>query len=590
MTPICPARSGFSDDVWDGISREPAGGTLLEVVSGPAARYPTAPALFISPDGRTAEPLSWNALWEGVQAQAESLRQNGVDAGEPVILAAPTSTTFFTAFFGILAAGGVPVPIATPPSLNPTRCGWYADLLSRIADDAAARQVLTTSRYLATIEGCAAASAAALRVSAADAIQPSAQTGDAHRPAPNDVALLQYTSGSTSRPKGVALTHANILANARAIAETIVHRDSCCVSWLPLYHDMGLIGAALTGLFSRTPLLFLPTTVFIKEPAAWLCAISAFGATITLAPNFAFAHAARHVSIEQLEGVSLATLRTALNGAEPVDVAAVDAFEEKFAAVGLRQGVVRPVYGLAESALAVTFADEAVRDVDVVCAEALEREAIARPATRDTRTRRFVSVGRPLPSQEIRIADEQGAPLPERHVGEVVVRGPSVMIGYYRHEKETRAALRGGWLRTGDLGYVADGRLYLTGRLKDLIIRYGRNYSPTDIELAVAGAEGVLRGGSAAFSLESGGETRVIVIAETRLRRAADLADLVRQIRERCVSAFLFGPDDVRLVPGGAIPRTTSGKVRRHACRDLYTSAALPDIGTDPPPPAHPSA
>jgi acyl-CoA synthetase (AMP-forming)/AMP-acid ligase II len=395
---------------------------------------------------------------------------------------------------------------------------------------------------------------------------------------PGECALLQYTSGSTSRPKGVPLTHGNILANAACIADAIAFESSACVSWLPLHHDMGLIGAALTGLYTRTPLLLMPTTLFVKEPASWLRAIGTFHATITLAPNFAFAHAVRYAPLELLEGISLSTLRTALNGAEPVDVAAVEAFEKKFAAVGLRPGVIRPVYGLAESALAVTFSDEGERIVDIVDAGLLENEARAVPAASGGRARSFVSVGRPLRTQSIRIRGENGLALPERTVGEVFVSGPSVMHGYHNRPEETARTVKDGWVRTGDLGYVADGRLYLTGRLKDLIIRHGRNYHPPDIELVIAATEGVIRGGSVAFGLHDAVDPQVIVVAETRMRQGADLDALARLIRARCHDAFLFGPDDVCLVPAGGIPRTTSGKVRRHECRQLYLSASLPVI------------
>jgi fatty-acyl-CoA synthase len=555
---------------------EPRASTLVEMISAPAQAYPEVPAVFLSADGRVAEPLSWSTLWNGALGQAGRLANEGLRPGEPVLLAAPTSKTFFTAYFGILAAGGVPVPVATPPSLNVARLGWYRDLVTGIGAGAGARLLLTTTRFFEALDAVTTSSPGSLRVLDAEAGTP---TGiQAHTPLPADCALLQYTSGSTSRPKGVPLTHANILANAAVIAGAIAREDSSAVSWLPLHHDMGLIGAALTGLYSRTPLLLMPTTLFVKEPTSWLRAIGTFRATITLAPNFAFAHAVRHAPLEQLSGISLASLRTALNGAEPVDVAAVEAFEEKFGAIGLRSGVVRPVYGLAESALAVTFTDEGERIVDLVDAEALEGEACATPAAPGERTRSFVSVGRPLPTQRIRIIDGGGKVCRERAVGEVCVSGPSVMHGYHNRPEETRLALQDGWLRTGDLGYLAEGRLYLTGRLKDLIIRHGRNYHPPDIELVIAGTEGVIRGGSVAFGLHDSVDPRVIVLAETRVRQVSELDALARRIRERCHAAFLFGPDDVCLVPVGGIPRTTSGKVRRHACRQLYLSDGLPVI------------
>lgn len=555
----------------------PKAGTLTEIVTAPAASWPALIPLWFSFDGRNAEPHTWRALSDASMAVGARLSALIDSRHEPVIIAAPTSAAFFHGFFGILAAGGVPVPVATPPSLNASRLGWYQELVKRIADDAGARLLLTTTRYAPVLEACLASSP--VRVIAIDDLsQAPNPEWRPHQHTTSDLALLQYTSGSTSSPKGVELTHANVIANMGLIGETITTPESVGLSWLPLYHDMGLIGAALGALYTRVPILLMPTPLFVKEPASWLRAISAFGATITLAPNFAFQHAVRHVSLEQLgEGTSLHTLETALNGAEPVDAASVEAFQEKFAAVGLRRGTVRPVYGLAESSLAVTFSDAGEFVVDEVDGDALEREAVARPAAAGARVRRFVSVGRALRTQQLQIVDADDQPLPERHIGEVIVRGPSVMRGYHNRPQETAAALRGGFLHTGDLGYLADGRLYLTGRSRDLIIRYGRNYYPADIEAVVSRGDGA-RGASVAFSIESAGDTRVIIVAETRARTAEELAQLERAIREGCQDAFLFGPDDVKLVPSGAIPRTTSGKVRRDECRRMYLAAALPAI------------
>ncbi len=314
----------------------------------------------------------------------------------------------------------------------------------------------------------------------------------------------------------------------------------------------------------------MPPQAFIKEPAVWLRTVSKYRATITVAPNFAFGYCVKNLSLDDLSGVSLDCLELAMNGAEPIDPDAVRDFESKFGAIGLRSGIVRPVYGLAESSLAVTFGDPGSAVHDEIDADRLERTGRAAPATNGARARTFISVGGPLPTQEVRIADEENRELPERQVGEILVRGASVMKGYFRRPEESSRVLRNGWLHTGDLGYVASGRLYVTGRLKDLIIRNGKNYYGQDIERRISGTPGLVQGSAVAFCIEDQAATRVVIVAETRARDREALDTITRGIREACQDAFLFGPDDVRLVAPGAIPRTTSGKVRRQACKRWY--------------------
>jgi acyl-CoA synthetase (AMP-forming)/AMP-acid ligase II len=517
--------------------------------------------------------VTWSALWNGARAQGGRLVEAGLRLEEPVLLALPTSELFFTTFFGIHAAGAVPAPITTPQSLVASRLEWYREHVARIASDSGARILCTSTRFEPVLRELVAGFERPLLVIAMDAPN-DARPIDPSSLSPESLGLLQYTSGSTTHPKGVALTHAGILTNTRIISSAISGPTESGVSWLPLYHDMGLIGGALSALYGRTPVLLMPTPQFIKEPASWLRAIAAFEATITLAPNFAYGHAVRHAPPELLGGISLASLRTALNGAEPVDLESVEAFERTYAPLGLRSGVVRPVYGLAESSLAVTFADAGRRTIDTVDADALEREGIARPGA-SGRRRLFVSVGRALPTQDVRVFDADDRERAEREIGEIVVRGPSLMRGYYNRPDETAEALRGGWLHTGDLGYLHRGELFITGRAKDLIIRNGRNYHPADIESALAPVAGVLRGGVAAFGYDADGRERVVVVVETKLRDEDARADLSRRIRARCHEAFLFGPDDIALAAAGGIPRTTSGKVRRHECRRLYLAGAL---------------
>ena len=558
--------------------REPRARDLVGLLELPARLYPDLVAVHLCEHQPEGEDLTYGQLWEAARVVASRLRHAGLQQGDRVLLALPTSRWFFESFFGVLVGGGVPVPVAPPTSLKGTKFEAYREIINNVAQDSGATVCACLERAATALQEGLRTAGLGTRLLCADAPAEVESDGcPVVRPSPSDTALLQYTSGSTSKPKGVVLGHGNIVANAEAIAQVSVEPDTVCVSWLPLYHDMGLIGAFLTALYCRAPVVLMPPQAFVKDPAAWLRRISEFRGTYTVAPNFAFGYSARSVAPETLPGVQLDSLKTVLNGAEPVDVDAVESFYEKFQPLGLRRGVVRPVYGLAESSLAVTFAEPGRLMFDEVDADLLESEGVAARASDSARSRRLVSVGRPIPTQEVRVVDGRDQPLPERRVGEVVVRGPSLMRGYHNRPEETAETLRGGWLHTGDLGYLAGGELYLTGRSKDLIIRYGRNYYPQDIEKLAGGVEGVVSGGVAAFAVEDGGETLVVVFAETRARKEHERDQIERQIRSRCQDFFLFGPDVVRLVTPGSIPRTTSGKIRRRACKQLYldTTAAL---------------
>lgn len=554
---------------------EPRASNLLEMIAMPAERYPDVVAIGLCHHGREPEAITWRELCTSAWRRAIQLRESGLRKNDRVMIVLPTSREFFEFFFGILFAGGIPVPTAPPTSLREHKLTTYRDLLNLIAIDSGAVGCVGLSRTMKALQDGFQAVNSKMWIVMADECPSVDTTLSLNGIDDSDTALLQYTSGSTSRPKGVELSHRNILANAAAIAKAIVRVDTISVSWLPLYHDMGLIGTFLTAIYCRTPTIFMPPQAFIKSPALWLRCISDYRATVTVAPNFAFIYCVKNVQIEDVADVSLDSLQTALNGAEPVDLIAVEEFYEKFKPLGLRNGVIRPVYGLAESSLAVSFSAPGPLVIDRVDAAQLEHDGHAVPAPANTRRHSFVSVGRELATQEVQIVDAVGSVLVDRQVGEIVVRGPSVMKGYFNRTGETAEVLRKGWLHTGDLGYLADGQLYVTGRTKDLIIRHGKNYCPQDIETTVASVAGVIKGGAAAFSIEGDGATRVVVLGETRARDTQLRAEMIRQIRSRCHDAFLFGPDDIVLVAPGSIPRTTSGKIRRRECRRSYLLKAF---------------
>ncbi len=568
-------RFGADPDIGRQLLAMPRAATVAELLS-PADRFPSLPAFVCVDHGSSPEDVTWGQLRSSAHSAAAMLAAAGVTPGDRVVIMLPTRPAFFAMFFGAVWLGAIPVPVVPPHTLRREKLDHLFDTITRIAADCGARVLVGLDRTLALLSDYLAEREIAIGLVSAEQIPPDVSQIVAHVPRPDDLALLQYTSGSTSHPKGVELTHASIIANSAAITNAICHPGSVGVSWLPLHHDMGLIGVALSALYCRCPTVHMPPQAFAKDPARWLQYISDVRATITVAPNFAYAFSTQHIADDDLEGVDLSALEVALNGAEPIDPATIDEFERRFARWGLRPGVVRPVYGLAENALAVTFGEAGPPRLDDVDAEALEQRGQAVGAVTGSRRRSFVSVGLPLELQEIRVVDPADAVLPERVIGEIVVRGPSLMRGYHGQPTESAAALRNGWLHTGDLGYLASGHLYVTGRSKDLIIRLGKNYYAQDLERAVSRVTGVHQGGVAALGLEQDG-VKIVVIAETRLRDAEARSNLAVAIREACQMHFDLGLDEIHLVSPGAIPRTTSGKVRRQECR-AWRVAGLPAL------------
>jgi acyl-CoA synthetase (AMP-forming)/AMP-acid ligase II len=557
-------------DVRDLLWEEPRAQTLVELLTMPGRDYPNVAAMGLCHHQDTAETLTWGELLHDASVQAAALLARGVRPRDRVLLVLPTSRDYLRAFFGTMLAGAIPVPAAPPTALRGRGLELHLELLRSIAQSSASTACLTTARVAEVLRD-----ALPLDVQTPAADGPELPESRIFAARPDDVAFLQYSSGSTSAPKGIEVTHGNVTANLAAIAELIAERDSVCVSWLPLHHDMGLIGSLLTGLYSRAMPVQMPPQAFVRNPARWLRAISDYRATITVAPNFAFRYCVQNVDVDALEGVRLDSLRVALNGAEPIDAGAVQAFQARFASLGLRPNIVRPVYGLAENSLAVTFADAGPFVAERIDAELLELTGEAIPARPGKRSRRFLSVGRPVRGVELEIADELDQPLPDRRVGQILVRGTSVMRGYFGDPDATAAALANGRLHTGDLGYVAGGQLFITGRAKDIIIRHGRNYYPNDIEHQLGAIADI--GAVAVFVAGQANDEEVIVAAETRSVAAEELDKLDAQLRAAMYDGFAFGPAAVVLLHPGRIPRTTSGKVRRSECRRLYITGELPD-------------
>jgi fatty-acyl-CoA synthase len=395
---------------------------------------------------------------------------------------------------------------------------------------------------------------------------------------PDALAILQFTSGSTSDPKGVMLPHRAVLANIDGMAEAVQFdpAEDVLVSWLPLYHDMGLVGVLTTAMTTGADLVLAGPQTFMASPSRWVQWLSDYGGTITAGPNFSWVLATR--ALNRLDGLDLSRLRIALNGAEPVDPANVERLVEAGARHGLRPGAVFPAFGMAEVAIGGTFpAPMSGLRTDCVDQRVLEVERYAAPAVEGADgTKRLAVLGPAVPGLEIRVVDpETGQRLLDREVGELQIRGTSVTTGYYERPDLTDAAFDGDWLRTGDLGYLIDGELVLCGRIKDVIIVAGRNVFPEDVERSVAEIDGVRAGNVIAFGIEGRRREGVVVVAEAK---ECD-ADLVRGAVAAMVRDVLGLPaDDVVLVAPGSLPKTSSGKLQRSLCRDRYLDQELQPV------------
>ena len=546
--------------------------TLLEVLECHLRAHPDATQVVVLREGGE-ERLSYRALAEAGGRMAAGLQRHGVRPRETVAIMLPTGTEYFATFLGVVMAGAVPVPIYPPA--RPSQLEDHVLRHAAILENAQA-VALVTAAEAALVATLLRARVASLR-QVHTPEQLAAATGEPQPVAvhADDLALLQYTSGSTGRPKGVMLTHANLLANIRAMAQAIgaTPRD-VFVSWLPLYHDMGLIGAWLGSLYVGFPLVVMPPTAFLARPVRWLEAIGRWGGTLSAAPNFAYELCLKRVDDAALARLDLRSWRVAFNGAEPVRPATVRAFGERFAACGFRPEAMCPVYGLAECSVGLLFPPLGrPPPVDAVRRAALAGEGRAEPAADDDPSAlRFVGCGRALPGHAVRIVDRDGREVPERIEGRLEFRGPSATRGYYRDAEKTAQLVRGGWLDTGDRAYAAGGDIYLTGRVKDIVIRGGRNIYPEEIEEAVGRVDGVRRGCVAVFGSPDAatGTERLVVMAEVRPLPEPRRAAVREAVRDAVLRTIGEPPDDVVLARPHTVLKTSSGKVRRSACRALY--------------------
>ena len=556
--------------------------TLLDVLHWQAQTSPDRTHIFLRREDGTEHPITYARLWRRAVVVAAALRGRGVGRRDTVTIMLRTEAAFFPAFFGTLLAGAIPVPIYPP--FRADRIAEYAQRQVGILSNAGTRLMITFAEVERLAKLLRGRIPTLTAVTTLDDLAPPAEDSGPLPARPpvwltaEDPALIQYTSGSTGQPKGVLLTHANLLANIRAIGESLgICPNDVAVSWLPLYHDMGLIGAWLGMLYFGIPVTILSPLAFLSRPARWLWAIHAHRATLAVAPNFAFDLCVNKITDEEIEGLDLSSLRVVLNGSEAVLPETLTRFADRFAAARFRPDAMRPVYGLAECSvgLAITPRRHPAR-VDRV-ARGFQETGRAVPST-EADALAFMSCGLALPGHEIRIVNQTGAAVAERTEGRVQFRGPSMMAGYYRNQAATRAITTDdGWIDSGDLGYLADAELFLTGRRKDVVIKGGRNIYPHEAEAVVAAVEGVRKGCIAVFGVADRalGTERLVVVAETRETDPAARHRLQQRILEAVSDALGVPPDTVALARPGAVLKTSSGKVRRGATRDAYVAGTL---------------
>ena len=567
--------------------------TLIDVIRHRGIHDADRAHLLITEDDEQGEhhyTLTFGELYTAAQKCAEELARRGVPAGGRVSLMLPTSRQFFICYTGILLAGAIPVPIYPPYRAD--RIEEYAQRQSAILNNARVCLLLTFRRaeavakllkprvksLLGVVDARKLLEAAEKEPPAAPGALPAFLSGSRMRKG-SDIALLQYTSGSTGDPKGVVLTHANLLANMRALAQAVqLGPGDVAVSWLPLYHDMGLVGFLLTPLACQVSVDLLPTREFARRPLVWLDLISRNRGTLAYSPSFGYELCTRRADSASAE-LDLSCWRGAGIGGDMIRPQVLEKFSACLASRGFRPEAFVASYGMAEATLALSFAPvgRGIRK-DIVLRRALEHQGFALPCTTNDAAegRAFVCCGPILPGHRLEVRDEGGRVLPERRVGTIFVRGPSIMLGYDGHLEETMRVLSaGGWFNTGDLGYVVDGEIVITGRAKDLIIVNGRNIWPQDLEWTAETELPTLRSRDVVvFSVDDDSTERVIALVQCRATDPEEREAL------RMEAAGLFRRQhgievSVLLVPPHSLPQTSSGKLSRTRAKQMLLSGAF---------------
>ena len=554
--------------------------SLVDVLLTYGEKSPSKTHVYFQNEDGQEEVITYQHLLFSSLRIAQGLRERDLKKGETVAIMLPTQAGFFYSFFGVLLAGGIPVPIYPPFRAHMLEA--YTKTEARILRNAEVRILITFNQAEKLSHLMKAFIPSLKEVTTVDTLLQSQQLASPYHAKSDHYAFIQYTSGSTSDPKGVLLTHANLLTNIRAYGHAIqVTSDDISVSWLPLYHDMGLIGLWLGSLYYGIPLILMTPFAFLNHPERWLWAIHYHRGTLSGAPNFAYELCIRKIDYANIEGLDLSSWRVAANGAEKIYPRTLEKFAEKFAPYGLKRNAILPVYGLAESTVCLTIPPLGrAFKIDYVNRASFEKESIALSALPNQNTLSFVSCGPPIEGHAIRIVDDENKVLAERHVGNLQFCGPSSMQGYYHNPQATQAVYHDGWWDTGDLAYLVDGELFITGRRKDLIIKAGRNLYPVEIEELVGGISGVRQGCVIAFGVNNieRGTEQLMVVAETQEKNRKKRDEISRAIQKIISENLNIVPDQIILVAPRTVPKTSSGKLQRAACKSMYVEGKLNGI------------
>lgn len=551
--------------------------TLSDILDWHLQVHPDRPHIQFHTDSGSGETIRYRQLKDRSDVLAAGLQARGFQPGQAAAIMLPSCPDYFYTFFGILTAGGIPVPIYPPARLN-----QIEDHLIRH------KSILNSCSTVVLVTIAEALPVARLLKTHVESLHtvvtPSELTSNTTPPvrpkqSSLDIAFLQYTSGSTGIPKGVTLSHANLLANIRAMGTKLeVNSSDVFVSWLPLYHDMGLIGAWFGSLYFSALLVILSPLDFLAKPERWLWAIHRYRATLTAAPNFAYELCLKRTTMEQFGGLRLDSVRAMFNGAEPVSPGTMQRFSDRFSGAGLKPTALMPVYGLAECTVGLTFPPlNRGPLVDRVSRDHFMKKGFAERDPDSTDALQFVACGLPIQDHEIRIIDASGRELPDRHQGQLQFRGPSATCGYYNNPEKTRDLFDNDWLNSGDLAYIANGEVYLTGRAKDLIIHAGRNIYPQELEEKISELPNIRKGCVAVFGSanhESGTE-KLIVLAETREIRKDKRQEIKTEINRVITHLIGTTPDEIILASPQTVLKTSSGKLRRSGCKALYENNQL---------------